>query len=30
VGLGLAIVLQLFRQRATSSIDDLDTLTEPR
>jgi len=29
VGLGLAIVLQLFRQRATSSIDDLDTLTEP-
>ena len=30
VGLGLAIVLQLFRQRATSSIDDLDTLAEPR
>jgi len=30
VGLGLAIVLQLFRQRATSSIDDLDTFTEPR
>ncbi|MDQ3054935.1 MAG: NADH-quinone oxidoreductase subunit NuoK [Actinomycetota bacterium] len=30
VGLGLAIVLQLFRQRATSSIEDLDTLTEPR
>ncbi len=29
VGLGLAIVLQLFRQRATSAIDDLDTLTEP-
>lgn len=30
VGLGLAIVLQLFRQRATSAIDDLDTLAEPR
>lgn len=29
VGLGLAIVLQLFRQRATSAIDDLDSLTEP-
>lgn len=29
VGLGLAIVLQLFRQRATSAIDDLDTLGEP-
>ncbi len=30
VGLGLAIVLQLFRQRATSAIDDLDTLGEHR
>jgi NADH-quinone oxidoreductase subunit K len=30
VGLGLAIILQLFRQRATSAIDDLDTLREPR
>jgi len=30
VGLGLAIVLQLFGQRATSAIDDLDTLSEPR
>lgn len=29
VGLGLAIVLQLFRQRATSAIDDLDSLHEP-
>lgn len=29
VGLGLAIVLQLFRQRSTAAIDDLDTLTEP-
>jgi len=30
VGLGLAIVLQLFRRRATSAIDELDTLSEPR
>lgn len=29
VGLGLAIVLQLFRLRGTSAIDDLDALTEP-
>ncbi|MDQ3733418.1 MAG: NADH-quinone oxidoreductase subunit NuoK [Actinomycetota bacterium] len=29
VGLGLAIVLQLFRQRGTSAIDELDTLVEP-
>lgn len=30
VGLGLAIVLQLFRQRDTSAIDELDSLSEPK
>ncbi len=29
IGLGLAIVLQLFRLRATVAVDELDTLTEP-
>jgi NADH:ubiquinone oxidoreductase subunit K len=29
VGIGLAIVLQVFRLRATVAIDDLDDLTEP-
>jgi NADH-quinone oxidoreductase subunit K len=29
VGLGLAIVLQVFRQRATIAVDDLDDLAEP-
>ncbi len=29
VGLGLAIILQVFRLRATVSIDDLTTLREP-
>jgi len=29
VGLGLAIVLQVFRQRATVALDELDDLAEP-
>ena len=29
VGLGLAIVLQVFRMRATVSVDELDELAEP-
>ena len=29
VGIGLAIVLQVFRLRATVAIDDLDDLSEP-
>lgn len=30
VGLGLAIVLAIFRERARSAVDELDRLAEPR